>query len=130
MEWNRVGARGRLDSRVPDRGGDRRLEEDETADTTLYKNDLTLSYDSIKNWRNLKEYGYTKYLDSLLKNQKNKSADNSNTKNAVRTISFLDRLFNASFLKILLWMLAICFIGIILKNLVFSLKNSFSIHLS
>ena len=48
------------------------LEDDEPADTSLYKNDLNLSYDSIKNWRNLKDYAYTKYLDSLLKNIKQK----------------------------------------------------------
>lgn len=89
-------------------------------DDALLIHPVYISPDTLASWKNKKQFSYQRNLDSLLKNQKNKSADNSNTKNAVRTISFLDRLFNASFLKILLWVLAIFFIGIILKNLVFS----------
>ena len=93
-------------------------------DDALLIHRVYISPDTLSSWKNKKQFSYQKNLDSLLLNEKNKSADNSNTKNAVRTISFLDRLFNASFIKILLWILAIFFLGIILKNLV-SIKGIF-----
>ena len=86
------------------------LEDDEPADTSLYKNDLNLSYDSIKNWRNLKDYAYTKYLDSLLKNIKRKEPP------APRK-SILSNLFNSNIVTVLLWTAAIAFILFILYRL-------------
>jgi hypothetical protein len=88
------------------------LEEDEPADTTLYKNDLNLSYDSIKNWKNLKEYAYIKYLDSLLKNIKKKEP-----KQSAPHRSILSGLFNSDFVTVLLWTLAIAFVLFILYRL-------------
>ena len=89
------------------------LEEDESADTTLYKNDLNLSYDSIKNWRNLKEYGYTKYLDSLLKNIKPKEIKEPPRPRR----SILSGLFNSNIVTVLLWTVAIAFVLFILYRL-------------
>lgn len=86
------------------------LEDDEPADTTLYKNDLNLSYDSIKNWRNLKDYAYTKYLDSLLKNIKQKEPP------APRR-SIFSNLFNSNIVTVLLWTAAIAFVLFILYRL-------------
>ena len=86
------------------------LEDDEPADTSLYKNDLNLSYDSIKNWRNLKDYAYTKYLDSLLKNIKQKEPP------APRR-SIFSNLFNSNIVTVLLWTAAIAFILFILYRL-------------
>ena len=86
------------------------LEDDEPADTSLYKNDLNLSYDSIKNWRNLKDYAYTKYLDSLLKNIKQKEPP------APRR-SIFSNLFNSNIVTVLLWTVAIAFILFILYRL-------------
>ena len=89
------------------------LEEDEPADTILYKNDLNLAYDSIKNWRNLKEYGYTKYLDSLLKNIKPKEVKEPPRPRR----SFLSGLFNSDIVTVLLWTVAIAFVLFILYRL-------------
>jgi len=88
------------------------LEEDEQADTTLRKNDLNLSYDSIKNWRNLKEYAYSKYLDSLLKNIKKKETKEQPARRGIST-----GFFNSGFVTVLLWALAIAFVVFILYRL-------------
>ncbi len=89
------------------------LEEDEPADTSLYKNNLNFSYDSIKNWRNLKEYAYTKYLDSLLKNEKKKEVKEPPRP---RT-SIISNLFNSNIVTVLLWAVAIVFVLFILYRL-------------
>jgi hypothetical protein len=89
------------------------LEEDEPADTSLYKNELNLSYDSIKNWRNLKEYAYTKYLDSLLKNIKPKEVKEPPRP---RT-SLFNGLLNSNIVTVLLWTVAIAFVLFILYRL-------------
>ncbi|MBK6379941.1 MAG: DUF4129 domain-containing protein [Chitinophagaceae bacterium] len=88
-------------------------EDDEPADTSLYKNDLNLSYDSIKNWRNLKEYTYTKYLDSLLKKEKKKEAKEPPRP---RT-GIISSLFNSNIVTVLLWTVAIAFVLFILYRL-------------
>lgn len=87
--------------------------DEERADTSLYKNDLNISYDSIRNWRNLKEYAYTKYLDSLLKSIKKKEVKAAPTP---RT-SILNRLFNSNIVTVLLWSVAIAFVLFILYRL-------------
>ncbi|MFZ1452090.1 MAG: DUF4129 domain-containing protein, partial [Ferruginibacter sp.] len=87
--------------------------DEERADTSLYINDLTLSYDSIKNWRNLKAYAYTKYLDSLLKSIKKKEAK----KPPRPQTSILSRLFNSNIVTVMLWSVAIAFVLFILYRL-------------
>lgn len=90
-------------------------EEDTIADTALYKNNLHFPYDSVKNWRNLKEYGYTKYLDSLLKAMKKKPQDEPST--PPEPPGFLNTILASDILTLLLWALAICFVGFILYRL-------------
>jgi hypothetical protein len=88
--------------------------EEEKADTGLYRNDLQLSYDSIKNWRNLKEYAYTKYLDSLLKNKKKAEAK---TTRGPSGGGLLNSLLSSGFVSVLLWALAISFVFFIIYRL-------------
>lgn len=88
-------------------------EEEEPADTSLLKNDLTFSYDSVKNWRNLKEYAYTKYLDSLLKSLKKKDVTESRPPRR----SLFSDLFNSGLINLILWVLAIAFVLFILYRL-------------
>lgn len=88
-------------------------EEEEPADTSLIKNDLNFSYDSIKNWRNLKEYAYTKYLDSLLKGLKKKEFKEPRPPRQ----SFFSGLLNSGIINLLLWFLAIAFVLFILYRL-------------
>ena len=87
--------------------------DEERADTSLYKNELNLSYDSIKNWRNLKEYAYTKYLDSLLKSIKKKEAK---APPRPRT-NIISNLLNSDIVTVLLWTVAIAFVLFILYRL-------------
>jgi hypothetical protein len=87
---------------------------EEAADTTLYKNDLNFSYDSVKNWRNLKEYAYAKTLDSLLKNLKKKEVKKSPR---LPRSSIFSSLLASGILQVLLWAAAICFILFILYRL-------------
>lgn len=84
---------------------------EEKADTVLYQNDLYLPYDSIKNWRNLKAYAYTKYLDSLLKNKKKPEPK------ATPRPGILNSILGSGFVSVLLWTLAICFVLFIIYRL-------------
>jgi hypothetical protein len=84
-------------------------------DTSLYKNNLNFSYDSVKNWRNLNDYDYAKNLDSLLKTLKKKEAKES-PRPTPRT-GFLNSLLNSGIFEILLWTAAISFVLFILYRL-------------
>jgi hypothetical protein len=88
---------------------------DKPADTSLYMNDLNFSYDSIKNWRNLKEYAYAKNLDSLLKSLKKKEVKEKPQRRP--DTGFLTGLFNSGILKVLLWAVVICFVLFVLYRL-------------
>ncbi len=85
---------------------------EEKIDTTLYPNSLQVPYDSIKQWKDLKQYAYVKYLDSLLKNKKK-----TEVKEPVRSPSFLNNFLGSGFISTLLWILAICFILFIIYRL-------------
>jgi hypothetical protein len=87
---------------------------DGTPDTVLYKNRLKLPADSILQWKNAKDFQYAKNLDSLLKEKKNTEKKKADVDQGP---GFLDRFFSSSFLKIILWLLAICFILFILYRL-------------
>lgn len=86
---------------------------EENIDTVLHKNNLRMSFDSVRNWQNLREYAYTKYLDSLLKNQKvEKTAEPTEERPG-----FLNALLNTGFVRVLLWTLAIGFVLFIVYRL-------------
>jgi large-conductance mechanosensitive channel len=88
--------------------------EDENTDTSLYKNNLNLPYDSIRNWRNLKEYGYTQYLDSLLKNKKKTEAEEASP---ASDPGIFNNILGSSFIRVLLWFLVIAFVLFIIYRL-------------
>lgn len=85
------------------------------ADTSLYMNDHNFSYDSIKNWRKLKEYAYVKNLDSLLKNLKKKEVKERMQQTPSNGI--LTGLLDSDILKLLLWAVVICFVLFVLYRL-------------
>ncbi len=86
--------------------------QDESRDTTLYVNHLEFPVDSIQRWKNLKEFAYAKYLDSLLKEkQKIKPKPASSGPGIIG--SFL----SSAFIQVLLWALAVFFILFILYRL-------------
>jgi hypothetical protein len=88
--------------------------EETVTDTTLYLNGLRLPPDSVKRWRNAKEFAYMAYIDSLLKDaqekEKNKPKENSGP-------GFFDLLFASGLMKVLLWTIAGFFIVFIVYRL-------------
>jgi hypothetical protein len=88
--------------------------EEEPADTNLYKNNLNMPFDSIKSWRNSKDYAYTKYLDSLLKNRKKKEL-----KQTAETPGggLLSGILNSGLVSFILWSVFICFLLFIVYRL-------------
>ncbi len=84
-------------------------------DTTVYYNQLSFNPDSVKAWKKLKAFGYAAYLDSLLKAQKeNKKKEQKNIPSGP---SMLDRFLSSPGLQVILWMLAVLFIGFIIYKL-------------
>lgn len=88
--------------------------DEEKPDTTLYINSLNFPADSIERWKNLKEFAYAKYLDSLLK-QKQKSPSGTNRRSYEPGI--MNSFLASSFVRVTLWSLAIVFILFILYKL-------------
>lgn len=91
-------------------------DEEDVIDTTLRKNYLVFSYDSVKSWRNTKEYAYTKYLDSLLRDIKKKEVKNEVSSQPPRSGIFTG-FFNSGILQAILWAFAIAFVLFILYRL-------------
>jgi hypothetical protein len=88
--------------------------EEEELDTTLYKNNLYLPFDSVKSWKNLKDYAYARYLDSLLQNKKQEVQQPVQRKSQQ---GILNRLLGSGFISTLLWILAIAFVLFIIYRL-------------
>ena len=86
--------------------------QEEKRDTTLHFNHLRSPVDSIQRWKNLKEFAYAKYLDSLLK-EKQKIEPKSSSSGPGIINSFLSSIF----IQVLLWTLAVFFILFILYRL-------------
>lgn len=84
-------------------------------DTNLFARYINLPDDSIRNWKNRKEYAYTKNLDSLLK--ASQEVQQVPQTRAPRSGSFMNQLLGGSIIKIILWTLAILFVGIIVYQL-------------
>ena len=95
-----------------------KADEEKPLDTTLYKNNLDLTYDSIKNWRNLNDYSYSKYLDSLLKSIQEKQKKKETAKSSEPGL--LNDILGSGILGLLLWTFVICFVGFILYQLFLS----------
>ena len=85
-------------------------------DTTLYENRIQFYKDSIKNWKTLREYAYTKYLDSLLRNKKpDKQPEyKPNTSSGPGVFSGI---LSSGIMKIVLFTLAIAFVLFVIYRL-------------
>lgn len=90
------------------------------------KNTYEVKDDSIQDYKSDKDFAYMKYLDSLLRQSKHLTSDTFSTNNATitrrnnnsqpRSASTFN-LFNLPVIKIILWILAACFIGFVLYKL-------------
>lgn len=88
------------------------------ADTVLKLYEMSIAMDSLEGLKRKKEFAYIKNIDSLLKASQEKQPK---LKQQVRTSdSFMTRLLGGPVIKMILWTLAIFFVGIIIYQL---LKN-------
>jgi hypothetical protein len=86
----------------------------EKSDTSLYFHSLNIPVDSIQHWKDLKEFAYAKYLDSLLRARQEKEAKQVSEPSGP---GLIDAFLGSSFLRILLWVLGIAFILFVLYRL-------------
>ncbi len=109
------------------------------ADTVLFYTNLPISVDTVNYWKNMPAFGYSRYLDSLLKIKKNAANKNSKAEkdkqkplkdesDSKTTIGQEERnspvysgsaFFNSGFAKGLFWLLAVCFIAVVVYLLFF-----------
>jgi hypothetical protein len=92
-------------------------------DTALNYTMLTISPDSVEQWKSLQAFGYVKYLDSLLKARKEnakkeeKKDEDTDSPSSGNGSSWLDRVLSSGGLQVFLWILAITFVLFILYKL-------------
>lgn len=101
-----------------------------TLDTALYKSEFEETNDSILKWKQMREFGYMAYIDSLLRKRKNLTIDTVNingkgkSKKAIsataKNNSSANNFINSLPVKIFFWLVAICFIGFVLYKLFFT----------
>lgn len=90
------------------------IDQDEKPDTTLNLNNLVLPSDSIQRWKDLKEFAYAKYLDSLLKDKQTKQFK---SRSGSAKPGLINRFLSSTFLRVLLWTLGAFFVLFILYRL-------------
>ncbi|MGG9962403.1 DUF4129 domain-containing protein [Ferruginibacter sp. SUN106] len=88
-------------------------------DTTLNYNKPFVAADSVKAWKELKEFAYVKNMDSLLAAAKRNKPQKQETTEQPRDTSgnWLERLFSSKGLQFFFWALAILFVLFILYKL-------------
>ncbi len=90
-------------------------------DTTVYRWELAVAPDSVKEWKNMQSFAYVKHLDSLLEAAKNKKKQEKKTpvheSNDSGGGTWLDGLLGSGGLKIFLWVLAGAFVLFIIYKL-------------
>ena len=86
-------------------------------DTSLAIRSVNISEDTIKKFRGEKAFAYIHNLDSLLKASQKKEPEMRAVNNSG---SFMSRLLGGAAIKVILWILAILFVGIIVYQLLVS----------
>lgn len=102
-------------SPVPDGEMNDSVYEETTTDTSLYLNGLSISADSVKQWRNTKEFAYMQHIDSLLKDKQDKEKNQS--KQPAAGPGLLERILSSAVIQALLWILAGFFVLFIIYRL-------------
>ncbi len=106
------------------------VKENDEPDTALRSNQLLIPVDSVEYWKNMKEFAYGRYLDSLLKLKQYK-ANQEIAKNRSRSkggsvesyddssssSNWLDNIFSSSITKSILYVAAALFVLFILYKL-------------
>lgn len=110
-----------LNSNQDENGSDTTgLGEQTTLDTTLYLNDLHVPVDSIRKWKEAKEFVYIKSLDSLLRDMQEKEKNKREEKIPSSEPGFFNALFSSDLVQVLLWIVGICFVLFIVYRLFLS----------
>ena len=91
---------------------DDEAEEVLLTDTILTIRSISIPDDTIRQWKNKKEYGYIKKLDSLLKIPPEKETPPDNFR--FPSASLLDAIFNGTLFKLILWLLTAFFVVAVL----------------
>jgi hypothetical protein len=91
------------------------IPEDLFTDTAFYLRPVSVSPDTIVALKNKKAFAYLKDIENKLRTQKKDAGFTLPPKRS--SPSFIDRLFNTSFLRVFLWILAAVFIVFILYKL-------------
>ncbi|GAB2812585.1 hypothetical protein GCM10027043_10240 [Ferruginibacter profundus] len=88
-------------------------------DTTLNYNKPFVAADSVKAWKELKDFAYVKHMDSLLEAAKRNNRQKEKVAEAPRDSSgnWLERLFSSKGLQVFFWALAVLFVLFILYKL-------------
>ena len=90
-----------------------------TGDTVLLIREINFP-NQVNSLKEKKEFLYLKKLDSLLKAKQKQDNLAITNKEPGRNISLFDRFLNSTFLKIILWSIALVFIFLILYNFLLS----------
>ncbi|MEJ7609865.1 MAG: DUF4129 domain-containing protein [Ferruginibacter sp.] len=94
--------------------------EDVLGDTGVVFRDLQISEDSIVFWKNKKQYGWIKNLDSLLRADQLRDKKSTGVSMQPAKTSSLDRLFSSAFMEYLFWFLAAGFVVFVIIKLFMS----------
>ncbi|RYY67966.1 MAG: hypothetical protein EOO13_13560, partial [Chitinophagaceae bacterium] len=89
---------------------------DPVTDTSLLSRSILIDKDSVRSWKNRKEFAYLNSLDSLLRSTEQKKESKTYTA-APKTNSFSSRLLGSTGIKIILWSFAILFVAVIVYHL-------------
>lgn len=95
-------------------------EEEVLYDSILTIYPIVILPDTVSYWKSKKEFTYLKNLDSLLKVSQQKQQEKKAENVPIPNFSLLDRIFNGSLLKLILWSMAAIFVTVIIYQL---LKN-------
>ncbi len=82
-------------------------------DTIINIHPIDIPADSIAAWKRKKELAYLQKLDSLLKAEQDKQLTQPVIKGERKTPSLLQRILDGGFLKMLAWIIALFFVGMI-----------------
>ena len=91
-------------------------EAEDKPDTLLYYYPSEIIADTIVAWKKGKAFAYANYLDSLLKEAKNKKKDPPPSFNMPRQ-SWMEQLFSSAIVKVIFWILAGIFVAFIVYRL-------------
>ena len=90
------------------------------ADTTLAARNIIIPEDTINSFKKNEAFAYVKNLDSLLAASQKDQPSYATNERVYNSGSFMSRLLNGPVIKVILWSLALIFVGIIVYQVLVS----------